>query len=326
MKFFISVFSLTLLILSCEEKIELKKISGPVFGTTYNIQFYDNSNHDFLKSVDSLFMVINKSMSNYQTDSDISKLNRNEIVTIDSHFVTVFNASNEVYKITNGIFDPTIGNLVNYWNFGAQKNEKAIDSVVIDSLMQFVGFNKLKIQNNRKLIKPLHSYIDFNAVAKGYAVDVVSDFLNLKGISNHLVEIGGEIKTSGKQLNKQDYWKVGIQEPNFDGTTSYKKVISLQNEAMATSGTYRKYKVDDNGSRYAHIINTKTGYPTKTNILSVSVIAQNCMLADAYATAIQAMPLKMVSSFLNSRKELKAWVIFENESGTIETKTFNNFN
>jgi thiamine biosynthesis lipoprotein len=321
--FFLSII-IVVLLFSCETKSELKKLSGPIFGTSYNIQYYTKSNQDFSKSIDSLFYVINKSMSNYQANSIISKINRNEFVEVDSHFTKVFNTSKVIYKQTEGVFNPAIGALVNYWNFGAEKNENKLDSLKIDNLMRFVDFSKVDLSRNL-IRKQKEAYIDFNAVAKGYAVDVISEFLSKKQLENHLVEIGGEIRVEGENLNKKMYWKVGVQQPNFNGETDYDKVLFLRNEAMATSGTYRKFKIDVNGNRYAHIINSNTGYPTKTNVLSVSVIAPNCMLADAYATAFQAMGVEKTTSFLKNHPELKVYFIFENEANHIETLALNKF-
>jgi thiamine biosynthesis lipoprotein len=156
-------------------------------------------------------------------------------------------------------------------------------------------------------------------------VDVIAEFLERKNIENYLVEIGGEIRVKGKNLDKDLPWRVGLDEPRFDGGQSVYKAINLKDEAMATSGTYRKFNTDDNGNRYAHIINTKTGYPTKTNILSVSVIAEDCMTADAYATAFQAMGIENVTEFLKSHPKLKVFMIFENDNNEFETLNLNNF-
>jgi len=322
MKYFISLFCI--LFFTCKESQSLHKLTGPVFGTTYNIQYYSNTKKDFSAAIDSLFAVVNLSMSNYQDNSVISKLNKNESYTLEPHFVTVFNASKTIYNQTNGVFDPTIGSLVNYWNFGSEQNKNGLDSLKVDSLMQFVGFNQVKLREN-KIQKKLQTYIDFNAIAKGYGIDVIADFLSRKNISNYLIEIGGEIRVSGTNLNKESNWKIGIQNPDFNGETSYTNVISLKNESMATSGVYRKFKVDENGNRYAHIIDTKTGYPAKTNILSVSVIAENCMLADGYATALQAMDLESIKRFINQNKNLKVCVIFENAKNEFEVLTLNGF-
>ncbi|MCB0399624.1 MAG: FAD:protein FMN transferase [Winogradskyella sp.] len=323
----LSLVLVILLCISCKEdkkENKLIKLTGPVFGTSFNIQYADDENTDYSKQIDSLFNNVNQSLSTYITDSDISRLNRNEINEVDHYFVEVFNTSKSIYHETEGIFDPTIGNVVNAWNFGAETNKFLTDSTTIDSLMQFVGLNKVGLKNN-KIIKPKGAYLEFNAIAKGYGVDVIGEFLESKNITNYLLEIGGEIRVKGKNIEKDSPWKVGLDEPRFDGEQSVFKALELKNEAMATSGTYRKFKVDENGNRYAHIIDTKTGYPTKTNILSVSVIAPDCMTADGYATAFQAMGIEKVTSFLKSHPELKAYFIYEDTDKTLKTLNLNNF-
>jgi len=311
-----------LLVFSCKQEPKNTKIIGEVFGTTYSIIY--NADTNYQKQIDSLFYVVNASMSTYQTNSIISKLNRNEDVKVDAHFIRVYNTSKEIYKQTKGVFDPTIGSIVNAWDFGPEKKIIGLDSLKIDSLMHSVGFNKVKLINNR--IKKLPAtYIDFNAIAKGYGLDVIGEFLEQKGVENYLVEIGGEIRTKGINVEKQKPWRIGIDKPNFNGKQSIIKAISLQDVSMATSGTYRKFKIDKKGNRYAHIINAKTGYPSKTNILSVSVIAKNCTLADGYATAFKAMGIENVSHFLQSHPELKVFFIFENNKQELETLTLNGF-
>ena len=298
------------------------KLSGSVFGTTYSIIY--NSETNYQKQFDSLFQVINRSMSTYIFESDISKLNRNEPIEIDNHFITVFESSKRIYTETKGAFDPTIGAVVNAWDFGPEGKIANIDSLKIDSLMLSVGFDKVK-RNNNRISKSKGTFVDFNAIAKGYGVDVIADFLKDKNITNYLVEIGGEINAGGSNTEKQKPWKVGVERPRFDGSQSILKAISLKNEAMATSGTYRKFKTDINGNRYSHIIDTKTGYPSKTNLLSISVIADNCMTADAYATAFKAMGVNKAEEFLKTHPELKAFLIFENEEGEFETLAINGF-
>lgn len=307
-----------------EEQPKNIKLSGPVFGTGFNIQYYSEDYTNYAEQIDSLFNVVNQSLSTYIPDSDISKLNRNEITIIDNHFQSVFKASIAIYQQTEGAFDPTIGNVVNAWNFGAETNKFITDSTTIDSLMRFVGLNKVELIKNN-INKPIETYLEFNAIAKGYGIDVIADFLESKAIENYLVDIGGDLRVSGTNLESAKGWTVGIDDPNFDGTQSYSKVITLKDEAMATSGTYRKFKVDDNGNRYAHIINTKTGYPTKTNILSVSVIAADCMTADGYATAFQAMGIENATRFLELHQELKAYFIYEDQNKAFQTLSLNNF-
>ncbi|WP_179005104.1 FAD:protein FMN transferase [Winogradskyella forsetii] len=310
--------------LSCQKEPKNIKLSGPVFGTAYNIQFYSEDDTNYQKQFDSLFNVINASMSTYIPDSKISKINRGEAVDIDDHFIRVFETSKAVYRTTEGVFDPTIGAVVNAWDFGPEGKITNIDSTAIDSLMKTVGFNRMGLKNN-KIVKRGQSYLDFNAIAKGYAVDVIGEFLESKNSQDYLVEIGGEIRARGINLEKKSEWKVGIDDPNFDGEQSYSKVISLKDKSMATSGTYRKFKIDQNGNRYAHIIDTKTGYPSKTNILSVSVIAEDCMTADAYATAFQAMGIEKVSSFLERHPELKVYFIYEDKNKSLKTSSLNGF-
>ena len=316
---------LTILIVYSCGKLEKVKLSGPVFGTSYSIQYYSNKAFNLEDDIDSLFNVVNTSMSTYQIDSDLSKLNRNETNTVDDHFVNVFDTSKEIYEQTNGAFDPTIGNLVNAWDFGPEGKITNLDSLQVDSLMHAVGFNKLKRQDYTIIKENPNTYIDFNAIAKGYGVDVIAEFLERQGVVNYLVEIGGEIRTKGRNLEKDKSWKVGVEMPHFDGSQSIIRAISLNSEAMATSGTYRKFKIDTNGNRYSHIIDTKTGYPSKTNLLSISVIAPNCMKADAYATAFKTMGIDEVKKFLEDHKELKVFLIFENANQELETLGLNEF-
>ena len=320
------LFTLLLLIVfSCKQDQKNTKLTGDVFGTTYSIQYYSEENDDFQQQIDSLFYVINKSMSTYQTNSDISKLNRNESVEVDEHFKKVFSASQVIYEATEGIFDPTIGVLVNAWDFGPEGKIISLDSLKIDSLMLSVGLNKVKLVDNTIIKENTNAFIDFNAIAKGYGVDVIAEFLESKNIENYIVEIGGEIRCKGTNIEKQKPWKVGVEMPHFDGTQSIMKAISLHNESMATSGTYRKFKTDSLGNRYSHIIDTKTGYPSKTNLLSISVITSNCMTADGYATAFKAMGIEKVKDFLKTHPELKVFLIFENENKELETLSLNGF-
>ncbi|TYA53203.1 FAD:protein FMN transferase [Formosa maritima] len=317
------LFLVVTLFFSCKQEPKNIKLSGEVFGTSYSV-IYD-SNINYQKQFDSLFYVINKSMSTYQTNSDISKINRNEAFGIDEHFTTVFDASKEIYNQTQGVFDPTIGAVVNAWDFGPEGKIESLDSLKIDSLMLSVGLDKV-IRTDFTIEKQNpNTFIDFNAIAKGYGVDVIGLFLESKNSTNYLVEIGGEIRARGENIEKQSAWKVGVEEPHFDGSQSVLKAISLHDEAMATSGTYRKFKTDSLGNKYSHIIDAKTGYPSKTNLLSISVIAEDCMTADAYATTFKAMGIENVKAFLKTHPELKVFLIFENDIKEFETLSLNGF-
>ena len=199
----------SLLIFSCDVEPKNQIVSGPIFGTSFSIQYYSDNNLDFEKQFDSLFYVINKSLSTYQTNSIISKINRNEIIRVDEHFIKVFEASKNIHKETLGAFDPTIGVLVNAWDFGPEGKVVSLDSLKIDSLKQYVGINKVTLLNY-KIEKPNNSFIDFNAIAKGYTVDVIAEFLESKHIENYLVEIGGELRAQGINIEKRNTWKVGV--------------------------------------------------------------------------------------------------------------------
>lgn len=325
MKTIFQIFSLFFVIVSCQPTHKNIKMSGPVFGTSYGITYYSESNIKYRKEFDSLFSAINKSLSTYKEDSEISKINRNEEALVDDHFKTVFNVSKQVFNETEGVFDPTIGAVVNAWNFGPKGKVIGLDELKIDSLMLSVGFDKVKLEGDRVIKENPNTFIDFNAIAKGYGVDVVSDFLESQQIDNYIVEIGGEIRSKGINMETQKPWRVGVEKPNFDGSQSLIKAINIHDEAIATSGTYRKFSIDENGNRYSHIIDTKTGYPSKSNLLSISVIADNCMIADAYATAFEAMGIDKVKEFLETHPEFKVFLIFENENNELETLSLNGF-
>ena len=320
------VLIVAFIVTSCKnEVVQNNKISGSVFGTSYSVLYNSKKNINFERQFDSIFYVINKSMSTYQTNSIISKLNRNEEVVLDGHFIKVFDASKTIHQLTEGVFDPTIGVLVNAWDFGPEGEIKNLDNIKIKALMESVDLNKVKRFEDRLIKEDQNTFLDFNAIAKGYAVDVISEFLEKNNITNYLVEIGGEVRAKGSNIEKQKDWKIGVEDPNFDGTQTILKAISLRDASMATSGTYRKFKVDTLGNRYAHIIDTKTGYPSKTNVLSVSVIANDCMTADAYATAFKAMGIEKVELFLKEHPELKGFLIFEDGKNELETMSLNNF-
>ena len=331
MKHLIFIFCSFLLAVACKQEhknteLQLNFTKGEAFGTGYTIQFMANENINLSKSYDSIVEVINRSMSTYIDSSDISKINQGDTtVVVDKHFKNVFEASKRIHKQTEGAFDPTIGVLVNAWDFGPEGKVISLDSAKIKTLLKSVGLDKVMLAERKIYKEDTKTFIDFNALAKGYAVDVVANFLEHKGYTNYLVEIGGEIRVKGRNQAKNSPWKIGVEDPNFDGSQSYSKVISLSENAMATSGSYRKYKTDEEGNRYAHIINTKTGYPHKSNLLSVSVIATTCMEADAYATALMTMGLQDSKDFLLKHPELRVYLIYEDENNELKTASFNGF-
>lgn len=319
LKQFILILSFVFLV-SCNKNSEYIKIKGTAFGTYLSIQYKDDLNRNFEKQIDSLIKSVNKSLSTYDKASDIYKINQGDTtVLIDDKFKEVFNKSKRIFLETNGVFDPTIGVLVNAWGFGPEEKLNNLDSISVKKLMQQVGFDKVHIKNNKIIKEHPNIYFDFNAIAKGYGIDVIARFLELKNIKNYKVEIGGEVRVRGKSPSN-NLWKIGIENPNFDGTKSVKKIIYLNNESIATSGTYRHFKIDKDGNKYAHILNTKTGYPAKSKILSASVIAPlDCADVDGYATAIIALGVEKAKEFLENHKELKAFIIYVDKNGKIQT-------
>ena len=264
-------------------------------------------------------------MSTYIDTSIISRINNNESVRVDNHFVNVFNTSKKIFDKTKGKFDPSIGILVNFWGFGPKLTNMPIDSLAIDNLKLLVGFEKFKIDDTNIILRPKNSFLDFNAIAKGYTVDLISGFLDDNNIDNYLVEIGGELRAKGSNLSKRDNWIIGIDEPRYDNSQNIFITTELNNFAMATSGVYRKYKIDSNGRRYAHILDPISGIPAKTNILSVSVISETCIEADAYATALHLMNIKEIEDFLDYNKDVSVYIIYDNENGEMIGKAFNDF-
>ena len=315
------VFALTLI--NCGEKVvsSYERISGEAFGTTYNITMRSDSSDVEQRQIDSLIITLNKSLSTYDPNSLISRINRGESdVAIDRYFYEIFQKSGRIHSDSEGAFDPTIGILVNAWGFGPEEAIPDMDQRKVDSLMMTVGYSRLKLSRGQ-LIKPHpNTYLDFNANAKGYGVDIICRFLDSKNVKDYLVEIGGEIRARGMN-DKGLPWKVAIEEPNFDGTRSIETIIQLENEVIATSGNYRKFKVDSvTGEKYAHTIDTRTGYPSKTDLLSVSVIGKmDCTDADGYATAFMAMGLMHTKVFLQNHKRMKAFLIYSDEQGQIKT-------
>lgn len=313
----LSIFLIAILPLffySCNNGPVEKLAQGEALGTTYHIKYYSADDIDLEKALDSVFERVNQSMSTYRETSDISRLNRGDsLVRVDSLFQIVFELSAEVYEQTGGYFDPTVGNLVNFYGFGPEKGSVGIDSVKVDSLMRYVGLKKLRITSEGKVIKSSPEvYLDFNAIAKGYTIDLIGHYLDSKSVNDYLIELGGELLAKGQNLDKNDVWMVGIDDPgqsNEERTLT--AAVKLQDRAMATSGNYRKNRIDpETGKMYVHTVNPLTGYAEKSNVLSASVLAENCALADAYATAFMAMGLERSKELLSRLDGVDAYLIY----------------
>ena len=239
-------------------------------------------------------------MSTYIKNSDISKINRGDgQVVVDHHFKAVFNASKAVFTTTQGFFDPTVGSLVNAYGFGPEEGLATLTASDRDRLLALTGLEKVTLDEEGRIDKSNPNiYLDFNAIGKGYAVDVLSSMMeNQFGYTNTLVEIGGELQAKGKHILKNSPWTVAIDAPNEDAAErDLLRTLTLQNQALATSGNYRKYRIDEKGNKYVHTINPFDGTAQPSKVLSASVIAADCMTADAYATALMSMPISKIET------------------------------
>lgn len=294
------------------------KIEGEAQGTTYHITYFDTANRDFKPEIVQILKDFDLSVSTYIPNSIISKINSNQPnVEVDKYFVACFKKAKEVWKNTDGAFDPTVYPLVNAWGFGPGKKQK-IEPHKIDSILKFVGFDLIKLKGKHIVKKDSRVQLDFNAFAQGYSVDVVSEFLNSKGITAYVVEIGGEVYAKGKKPDGGN-WTVGIEKPidNKESANDLKAMVSLENLAIATSGNYRRFIIED-GVKYAHHIDPKTGYPTKNNLLSVSIFAKECISSDANATGVLVMGLEKAKLFLAAHPELQAYLIYSDEKGNYQ--------
>jgi thiamine biosynthesis lipoprotein len=308
-----------LCLISCSDKEEhLHSLTGNAFGTTYNIQYYGKEGRSIEKGIDSVIYSINRSVSTYMPESDISRINDGDTtVIVDAIFKEVFRISEIVYTHSNGYFDPTIGVLRNAYGFGDEKPLPNMDSIVLDSLRKYVGFRKVQLQGNGTISKLYPEiYFDFNAVAKGYGIDCLGKFLEQEGISDFLIELGGELLAKGTHKAKQKSWLVGIEALDSElENRTYSRVVALENEGMATSGNYRKFRTDSlTGKKYVHTIDPITGLAEQSDVTSATVIAPTCGLADAYATAIMAMGFENAVVLLNNLEGVEAYLTFIDEN------------
>lgn len=298
---------------------EYVKLAGFTQGTSYHITYESKRGENLQEEIDTLLADFDKTFSIYLPGSIISRINRNEPdVIINEHFVKVFNKAYEIYKATNGFFDITVAPLVNAWGFGFTQAANA-DSSMIDSLLQYVGMDKVILEGKKIQKKYKEIMLDCNAIAQGYAVDFIANYLDHKRIKNYLVEIGGEINTRGVN-EKGIIWRIGIDKPienNLIPGTNLQAVIQLHNRSLATSGNYRKFYEKD-GVKYAHSIDPKTGYPVLSNLLSATVLAEDCMTADAFATAFMVMGLEKTKDFLLKHKELEVYLIYSDDQGNYQ--------
>ena len=274
--------------------------------------------------------MIDLSMSTYRPDSAISKINQGDTtVVVDEHFRKVFEASQQIWQESEGLFDPTVGVLVNAWGFGKQKISEADlpTDKKIDSLRKYVGFDKVAL-TEKNLIKKRYTEIlfDFNAIAQGYTSDVVANYLSARGIKNYIVEIAGEMYLKGKNTVEDKSWTIGVENPLKPlDDRDLVATIQFTNQGLATSGNYRKVWTDSNGRKYVHSINPLTGRATQSDVLSATVVAPSTMLADGYATMFMVMGLAKSKAFLEKHPDLAVLLVYsddKHQEATYKTKSF----
>ncbi len=310
---------IALFLVSCEPEIpKAKVLQGNAFGTTYTIQYYDVHASKLEQGIDSVLLAVNRSVNTYIPTSDISKINRGDsTVIVDGIFREVFEISAAVFKNSNGYFDPTIGVLRNAYGFGDTAPIKYLDSVVLDSLRKYVGFEKVTLSPSGTIQKKFPEiYFDFNAVAKGYGIDQLGIYLEQQGITDYLIELGGELRSKGKNLEKNKSWVVGLESLDSDlEQRSFDRIVEISNEGMATSGNYRKFRIDSmTGKKYVHTINPLNGKAEESNVTSATVFASTCAVADAYATTFMAMGYERSLELLERLQGVEVYLTYLDEN------------
>ena len=306
----------TVLIIMQQRNMPYQKIHGEVFGTFYNIIY--QSDEDLKSEIDSALKEVDESLSPFNEHSIITKVNNNQPTKVNEMFTEVFRISEKVSKETDGAFDITVAPLVNLWGFGFKQGENP-EKHVIDSLLQFVGYDKVTLKDGLVVKQDPRVMLDCSAVAKGYGSDVVASVLRRHGVTNFMVEIGGEIVTSGIS-EKRLPWRIGVNRPNEDPLQTSQEievVLNVTDKAMATSGNYRNFYYKD-GKRYAHTIDPKSGSPVEHSLLSATVLASDCATADAYATSFMVMGLEGAKKVLARHPELMGYFIFSDEEGNYQ--------
>ncbi len=314
---------------SCETEKELRLVenSGYAQGSTYQIKYLTSKNQDFEDEIEFIFQRIDNSMSTYLPTSLISEVNKGGVqVEVDKMFLDVLNRSIEIAEETNGEFDPTVGPLVRLWGFGFDEIRRDVDSEMVERVKSQTGYNKIE-EVNRRVMIPEGFSLDFNAIAQGYTVDVIAEYLEGQGIEGYMVEVGGEVRTRGFN-DKRKLWTIGVDKPqnDIDSNDRFQFILELDNSSLATSGNYRKYWVDEKtGTKYSHTIDPKTGTPAKNRLLSASVVTSSAMDADAYATVCMVKGVEACIEFLEMKPELEGYLVFSNDSGDWEVYVSDGF-
>ncbi len=288
---------------------------GPVYGTYYHVVYESPDGTDLHEEIKAKFQEFDLSFSTFNPESVISKINNNQPVEADIWFTRCFEKAQEISDITQGAFDITVAPLVNAWGFGFREKEK-VTAELIDSLLQLTGYKKVRLENGKVIKENPGTMLDMSAIAKGYTSDLIADFLKSKGCENYMVEIGGEVVAKGRNSKGLD-WKIGISKPDETGLLTSEElqaIVKLPDHALATSGNYRNFYVED-GKKYAHTIDPVTGYPVQHSLLSATVLANDCMTADAFATAFMVMGLEKSVELANKLPYLEVYFIYADETG-----------
>lgn len=308
-----------LVVLSCCDRPPQKIVlQGLAQGSYYAVTYFDEQGRNFQHEVDSIFHAVDVSVNLWVDSSIISKVNRNEAVTLDSIFIDNFNIAQQAAQLSNGYFDPTISPIVAAWGF-SYKNGDSITPQLIDSLKGLVDYRKIRIENGKVVKDNPAIQLDFNAIAQGYTSDLIARFLESRGITNFIVDTGGEIMARGSKPNGS-HWIVGIEKPaeNMDAERIVQTRITLRDKGLVTSGSTRKY-VERNGRRYSHCIDPTTGYPVEHQVLSVTVLAESSVWADALASICMVMGMETSLPLIESMDGVEAYYIFANEQNNLET-------
>lgn len=316
-KILILMIGLTVLA-SCGKQPKKMVLQGQAQGSYYAVTYYDSLGRNFQRDIDSIFHAVDVSVNLWVDTSVISKVNRNEDVALDAIFIDNFNIAQEAARLSDGYFDPTISPIVAAWGF-SYKHGDSITPQLIDSLKQLVDYRNVRIENGKVVKANPAMTLDFNAIAQGYTSDLIASFLDSRGIKNYLVDTGGEIMARGCKPNGQS-WIVGIEKPaeNWDSEQVVQTRVALRDKGLVTSGSTRKY-VERNGKRYSHCIDPNTGYPVEHQLLSVTVLAENSVWADALASICMVMGLEKSLPLIESMDGVEAYYIYVNEKDELET-------
>ena len=306
------------LTVSCVKQPQKMYLEGLAQGSYYAITYFDEQGRDFQKGVDSIFHAVDMSVNLWVDSSIICKVNRNEYVILDNIFIDNFNIAQKAAELSEGYFDPTISPLVSAWGFSV-KNCDSITPQLIDSLRQLVDYRKVRIEDGQLIKENPAMRLDFNAIAQGYTSDLIGAYLESKGITNYLVDVGGEIMACGGKPDGSA-WVVGIEKPaaNWDSDRVIQQRVEIKDQGIVTSGSYRKY-VERDGKRYSHCIDPTTGYPVEHSLLSATVIAETSVWADALASICMVMGKERSLDIINSLDGVEAYYIFVNDQGELET-------